>query len=159
MSIALFTSCNNSVNEEYAENNNAEEIANQQKVIYEYYVEKDSLAIQNIHQTKGNITPDQPYECPCDIGPNIYNVDKTINLGETETITFGAGTKVTYQGVGGGLSFSIVNGVGTVRFLKTGVYTNFQYTVWYKKCDDYNYIVYCPATTVKYKFTVVIAEK
>ncbi|MDR2951592.1 MAG: hypothetical protein LBV71_20570 [Prevotella sp.] len=158
-SLFLISGCSNSVNEEYEDNN---EIAKQQEVVYEYFVDADSLVVHTDPGTKAEKQPDIPKPgggggdsgtgspCWCMEPPQILHVERQVAVGERIQITFGGASKVTYQGVGGGLSFAVANGVGTLTILKKGVYTNFETTAWRKQCD-YTEVVHCPTYTTKWR--------
>ncbi len=167
-SLFLISGCTNSVNEEYEDNN---EIAKQREVVYEYFVDADSLVVHTDTATKAEKEPNIPKpgggdrdpeietgsRCWCMEPPQILHVEKRVTVGERIQITFGGASKVTYQGVGGGLNFGVVNGVGTLTILKKGVYTDFQTTTWVKQCNYYDYTtrefitVHCATYTTKWR--------
>jgi len=157
-SLFLISGCSNSVNEEYEDNN---EIAKQREVVYEYFVDADSLVVHTDPGTKAEKEPNIPKpgngggdsgtgsRCWCMEAPEIFTMEERIPIGKPKQITFGSASKITYQGVGGGLNFSVVNGVGTLTILKEGLYTNFAITTWRKQCED----VYCQNAIIKYRIT------
>ncbi len=170
-SVFLITSCSNSASEEL-EVNDKIEIAKQQAMVYDYFVDEDSLVVyKDSHTLKAALPPDIPKpgngggddrpenNCWCVTEPFVYDWEETVIIGVQKKITFSGASRITYRGVGGGLNFAVDSkGVGTLICYKEGVYTGFEITTW-RKLSGACASVYCQEAVFKYKVTCTNRER